>query len=100
MTYLELGRIEDAEGRIERALSIDPRRPAYYQTLTRLKKLNSNDPRLDAMLALAADPAALGDAETVNLHFALGKALADVGRHEDAFEHLISGSKLKRRSVV
>ena len=37
--------------------------------------------------------------EMLYIHFALGKALEDVGDYRRAFEHLLQGNALKRREV-
>jgi tetratricopeptide (TPR) repeat protein len=100
MINLELGRLKEAEHRIEKAIAIDPGRPAFYQTLTRLKKLPTDHPHLKNMLGLAARANMLEEVEAINLHFALGKALADAGRNDEAFAHLLIGNKRKRKNVA
>src|ERR1700722_4269680 len=37
--------------------------------------------------------------EQIRLHFALGKALSDVGRNEPSFRHLLAGNALKRQAI-
>ena len=51
------------------------------------------------MEALAADAASLPAHERVNLHFALGNALADLAQHERSFEHFCVGNALKRQQL-
>jgi hypothetical protein len=36
----------------------------------------------------------------MQLHFALGKALADAAKHREAFGHLLAGNALKRRQTA
>ena len=52
------------------------------------------------MEALALNPASLSGEEQMQLHFALGKVLADLGRHEESFGHLIAGNAIKRRQTT
>ena len=51
------------------------------------------------MLALAEEAASFDATDKMDLHFALGQALQDIGQHQQAFEHLIAANALKRRSV-
>jgi tetratricopeptide (TPR) repeat protein len=51
------------------------------------------------MEEMARDAASLSDAERLELHFALGKAYADLDRHEQALRHLQEGNALKRKQV-
>jgi hypothetical protein len=51
------------------------------------------------MLDLARDSQSLSDDDRINAHFALGKALADMGRHEQSFDHFRTGAALKRPTV-
>ena len=51
------------------------------------------------MEALAADTSRLPSGKKVYLHFALAKALEDVGDYRRSFEHLLQGNALKRREV-
>ena len=37
--------------------------------------------------------------EMLSIHFALGKALEDIGDYPRAFEHLLQGNALKRREI-
>jgi hypothetical protein len=62
-------------------------------------KLTEDDPHLSAMQALAENIASFGDADRMDLHFALGQALAGIGQHRQSFEHLLAGNALKRRLV-
>ena len=58
-----------------------------------------HDADLAALEALAADTHRLPPAKMLYVHFALGKALEDVGDYPRAFEHLLQGNALKRREV-
>src|SRR5262249_22231471 len=43
---------------------------------------------------------ALPEREKIELHFALGKAFADIGNHEESFWHLVHGNRAKRQQVT
>jgi hypothetical protein len=49
--------------------------------------------------ALSKDEASLAVGKRIDLHFALAKAYADLGRPQDEFERLLAGNKLKRSIV-
>jgi tetratricopeptide (TPR) repeat protein len=96
-----LGRFEDAYRAYELAFALAPRRAAILLNLADLKPFTAaSDPRLLALEALA-DPGAVLDADDeIAMHFALGKAFADLDQPERAFRHLLTGNALKRRRVI
>ena len=94
-----IGRIGEARQAYERAVALAPKRAAFHRSLVELAPVRPGDPRLPALEALAAD-ASLPDSEQIELEFALGKALADLGRHEEAFRHYLQGNALKRSRIV
>jgi hypothetical protein len=52
------------------------------------------------MQALACGIDTLRPSERVALHFALGKAYADIGEHERAFHHYADGNALHRAGII
>ncbi|HXP73789.1 MAG TPA: tetratricopeptide repeat protein [Stellaceae bacterium] len=98
-TLKELGRFDEARDAYFKALAIDPKATGVLLNLADAKKFAPGDPHLLTLEALAADLAALSEEEQMQLHFALGKAYGDLGRHEDSFRHLLQGNALKRRTV-
>jgi tetratricopeptide (TPR) repeat protein len=94
-----LGRFEEATRAIEAAIAITPRARFYYN-LTLSKRLSTKDDHLAAMEDLARNVSALDEEEQVFLRFALGKALKDVGDHENSFAHLLAGNAIKRKQVA
>lgn len=94
----EVGRIDEAQLSFRRAIAIDPRRPGYYLSLVRSTDMLPGD-ILAQLLVLSEDMESFNDDEKVSLHFALGKALADIGRPDRAFEHLLAGNALKRSFI-
>ena len=96
----ETGRLEEARDAFARAVALAPRTPRYYRHLSGTRRFAPDDPHLSAMQALADDAAAIGVAGQIDLHFALGKAYADLGRHADSFRHLLRGNALQRRQIA
>ena len=64
-----------------------------------MQKIVPGDPKLLALEALAARPESLPGNDVICLHFALAKALEDVGQYDRSFEHLLKGNELKRREI-
>ena len=102
-----LGILQAKQGKFDEALASyrqGPGPPAGLRrsriTIGRISRpFAAGDADLAALEALAADPATLPPSKMVYIHFALGKALEDVGDYRRAFEHLLQGNALKRREV-
>jgi tetratricopeptide (TPR) repeat protein len=96
-----LGRIEEGRRAIETAIRLAPDRVEFYASLAASsKRFTEADPHLAAMEELARNLASLSNEDRLQLHFALGKALADAGKHRQAFDHLLAGNALKRRQTA
>ena len=65
-----------------------------------MRRFSGDDRYFAQMLQLAETINALGTEEQIDLHFALGKAFADVGDHQRSFEHLLRGNALKRQQIT
>lgn len=96
----DLGRPREGRGYFEKAIGLSPGNPKLYFGLARSKTFAVGDPSLAAMRELAEDIGGLSSEQQIYLHFALGKALADVENEEQSFHHLLQGNALKRRQVV
>jgi len=101
-----LGNALKQQGDFEQALACYDRTLALGQDYTEthyhrsdLKTFRSGDADLAAMESLVADAGRLPADKRLHVHFALGKALEDVGDYPRAFEHLLQGNALKRREV-
>lgn len=99
-TLMEMGRLDEARRAFETAVELDPRRPKFYRNLIDSKRFAAGDPHLAAMQEMAKDLGALEPEARIDLHFALGKALSDVGDYGASFRHLIDGNALMRRRVA
>jgi tetratricopeptide (TPR) repeat protein len=95
-----LGELAKAVAAFERAVELTPRRTDFHLALAQSKRFTAGDPRLAAMETLAADITALSADQQIALHFALGKAYADLTQHQRAFRHLAAGNALKRCRIT
>jgi tetratricopeptide (TPR) repeat protein len=96
----ELGRLEEARDYFESAVRLSPRTPLFYFSLVMANQISAGDPHLGAMQEMAQDMGSLSAEAQVYLHFALGKALADVKQYERSFHHLLNGNAVKRRQIT
>jgi tetratricopeptide (TPR) repeat protein len=95
----EMGRLDDARAAYRAALASDPQMASAHLSLADLRKLEVDDPALADMERLAETMDALDVQEQMQLHFALGKAYADLERHERSLHHLHQGNSIKRRQI-
>jgi len=95
-----LGRIDEARRTFEAAIALAPRQASRYHSLSACKRFSAGDPYLAAMEALAAEADKLPEDDRMQLHFALAKALGDVGEHRRSLGHLLTANALKRRQLT
>jgi tetratricopeptide (TPR) repeat protein len=96
----ELGSLDEARSAYLKALELDPKLTGAYVNLADSMKFAPGDPQLAAMEALIAQPDRLTETDRMQLHFALGKAYADLKQHHRSFEHLLAGNTKKRAAIV
>jgi len=99
VVLMELGRLTEAREEAELAVTGAPREPLHFRQLGEVRKYTAGDPYLAALQRLSEDEAALPVEKRIDLHFALAKAHADIGRIEDEFRSLLTGNKLKRGRI-
>ncbi len=97
--YAEQGDLETAAAIYERALNVAPMRADIHRQLAQVKQYTNDDPHLARMLALARQRDRLSPQARMDLDFALGKALIDVGEYERALDHLRSANAVVRRRI-
>jgi tetratricopeptide (TPR) repeat protein len=95
-----LGKLDEAIEAFERAIVLSPRNAGTHLNLTGSRRITAADPHFTAMRTLAADMASLKTDDQIALHFALGKAFADVGDPQQSSWHLLQGNSLKRRQIT
>ncbi len=99
VAFKMLGRAEEARRAFETAIQLAPRRVLFYAGLAEMRRFAEGDRHLAAMKQLARELATLGGEEQIQLHFALGKAFADLAQHDRSFRHLLAGNTLKRQQI-
>ena len=92
-----LGRQADAVAAYRRAIDLDATLGEAWWSLANLKTVRFSDADVAAMQTTLAG--ALPDEDRLQLHFALGKALEDARRYEDAFGQYVQGNAIQRRRL-
>jgi tetratricopeptide (TPR) repeat protein len=91
-----VGRLDDAVAAYRRAIAINPALGELWWSLANLKTVRFDEADIDAMRGvLARDD--LKDDDRFHVDFALGKALHDLGRTDEAFAHYAAGNALRRQ---
>jgi tetratricopeptide (TPR) repeat protein len=96
---IALGKFDEARAFLEKAITLSPHKAGCYEALVRCRRVTSEDHHFAAMRKLAANPASLSETDQIDLHFALGNAFADVGEHQQSFDHILAANALKRRQI-
>jgi tetratricopeptide (TPR) repeat protein len=97
LTLQALGRLEESHRAYAKAVELAPGVPGYHRSLGETKRFRADDPQLATMEGLARQMETHSEEQQAALHFGLGKAYADLGRHAIAFEHLLQGNAIKHR---
>jgi tetratricopeptide (TPR) repeat protein len=95
----EQGEFDRALASFEQTLALNPSYAEAYYSRGQLKKYRPDDPDLAELEAFAADPSRVPADRMTYVHFALGKALDDIGDYPRAFQQWTLGNALKRREV-
>jgi tetratricopeptide (TPR) repeat protein len=99
-TLLALGQLDDAMQAFDKAIELAPKKIAPYLNLAYSKAVaDPSDPHFTAMQDLANDSRSLPEDDQIKLHFALGKAYADLRDYERSFDHLELGNSLQRQKL-
>jgi tetratricopeptide (TPR) repeat protein len=85
------GKTGEAISAFRKAVELRPDFAEAHFNLSQAKRFTPADPDLAALRTLPRN--------TACAHFALGKALDDVGDHQQAFEQFAAGNRQKRRSI-
>ena len=92
-----VGRLADGIDAYRMAIDVKPTLGEAWWSLANLKTVKFTDADVAAMeQALRAQ--GLGDEDRFHLDFALGKAMHDAGRVDDAFRHYAAGNSLRLKS--
>ncbi len=91
-----VGRQDDGISAYRKAIALDPTLGDAWWSLANLKTIRFTDDEIAAMKAALTSPTLLDD-DRFHLDFALGKALHDAGRTDEAFAHYSQGNALRRK---
>lgn len=91
-----VGRVDEGVDAYRRAIAIQPTLGEAWWSLANLKTVRFDENDLGAMRSALEQPG-LGEEDRFQLDFALGKALHDIGRFDEAFAHYSAGNALRRR---
>jgi tetratricopeptide (TPR) repeat protein len=100
LALLALGRLLEGRAALEQAIRLAPRNAKFQRDLSEISHFAIGDARLVGMERLAQDTASLSIDDRIELHFALGKAYEDLGRHAEAFRQWLDGNALKRKQIA
>ena len=100
VALMDVGRMSEARASLERAVRLAPDNARYRRGVSIVTHFVTGDPRLAEMEKLANGGGFRSLEDRIELHFALGKAYDDVGRHADAFRQWLDGNALKRKQIA
>ena len=100
LAFTQLGHLSDARAALEQAVRLAPHNIKFRRDLGEITNFITGDDNLVALEKLAGESASLSAGDRIELHFALGKAYDDVGRHAEAFHQWLDGNALKRQKTV
>jgi tetratricopeptide (TPR) repeat protein len=92
-----VGRQADSISAYRKALAFEPTLGDAWWSLANLKTVKFDDADLGAMRR-ALEAAGLSDEDRFHLDFALGKAMHDLGRTDEAFDHYRKANALRLKS--
>jgi len=96
-----VGRVDEAIQSFEKVIAAAPGKAVgVYYNLATSRRMTSPDPHFAAMKKLAGEMESFEVENQIVLHFALAKAFADVGDHQQSFRHLLKGNALKRKEFA
>lgn len=97
----QAGQFDAAIKAFERSLALNPDNCGTYVDIAEAKRFDTpDDPHLVAMLSLDKNAATRALAQQMMLHFALGKALDDLNRPDDAFANFSKGCAMRRSDTA
>jgi tetratricopeptide (TPR) repeat protein len=91
-----VGRQKDGVDAYRKAIELKPELGEAWWSLANLKTIRFDEADIAAMTSALATPG-LGDQDRLHLDFALGKAMHDAGKPDEAFGHFASGNALRRK---
>ncbi len=99
---LVVGRHDEAQQYAHKILEINPDAVEVFSNIAASKKFQEGDPEISEMeqaIERALGQKGVDDAIIIGLHFSLGKVYNDCRRYDDAFNHYLSGNRIKCQSI-
>jgi len=96
LALMQSGRVAEGGRLIEMAIALDKKSGLAFHNLSLSRKFAPGQSIISEMEAFARDASPLDVDGRIYVHFALGKAYADIGRFDLSFHHFSSGNGLKR----
>jgi tetratricopeptide (TPR) repeat protein len=96
LALMQSGRVEEGRRLIEIAIALDAKSGLALHNLSLSKKFEPGDEIISEMEAFARNASPRDVDDRIYVHFALGKAYADIGRFEASFHHFSHGNGLQR----
>ena len=97
LSQMEGGEIDEAMETFRRTIVLKPRHAEAYVMLASLKRPREADEEMAAMERLYHRADAT-DQEKMLIGFALAKSFEDIGRYDEAFDYLLAGNALRRKT--
>jgi tetratricopeptide (TPR) repeat protein len=94
-----VGKLSEGRAAVTEAIRLAPLSARYRRHLSEMIRFRDGDSHLAEMEHLLGEADTLAPGERTDLHFALGKAYDDIGRHAEAAQQWLQGNTLKRREV-
>lgn len=93
--YSEMGRLDEARSSFNAAIASAPAFVEAHYNLSSLKTYTTDDPHLSILEKIYPQRESLADSARIRYTFALGKALDDIGRYDEAFKAYEEGNRLQ-----
>jgi tetratricopeptide (TPR) repeat protein len=94
-----VGKLSEGRAAVEEAIRLAPSSAKYRRHLSEMIRFRDGDSHLTDLERLLGEANTLALGERTDLHFALGKAYDDLGRHAEAAQQWLQGNALKRREI-
>ncbi len=99
-TMMEVGQVDEVVEALERVIAMAPDKARYYRSLSEAWRFTPGDRHLTALEEMARNVESLPADSRIEIHFAMAKAMDDIGEYGRAFDHLLQGNRLKRTSIA